>query len=208
MSQFGERSKLTTGAVILAGGKASRLPDKCFRSVGGKELVLHVFERVSMTASEIVVVGKTSQDVSRLQQVLPQAHIVHDESSVQSPLVGLLCGLQALETEYVFAAACDMPFLEPGIIRSLHAQAIGRDAAIPCSDGKLEPLCAVYKRTSALSAASTCLRRKRVSILEMIGELKEITRVSKEELRKDDPRLLTFINVNTEDELRNAEAFL
>lgn len=196
------------GAVILAGGKATRLPNKCLRSVGGKELVLHVFERVSMVVSEIVVVGKTVQDVSRLQQVLPKARIVHDKSLAQSPLVGLLCGLRALETEYVFAAACDMPFLEPQIIRSLHAQATGRDAAIPHSNGKLEPLCAVYKRTNAINAASNCLQNRRTSILEMIKELRDIIRVSKEELRKEDPRLLTFINVNTEDDMRKAEAFL
>ena len=56
------------GAVILAGGKATRLPDKCFRLFGRKEFVLHVYERVSIAVSEIVVVGKTVQDVGRLQQ--------------------------------------------------------------------------------------------------------------------------------------------
>lgn len=207
MSSPGERSK-RLGAVILAGGKAIRLSDKCFRSIGGKTLILHVFEKVSVVVSEIVIVGKTAQDVRRLQQVLPKAHIIHDESSAQTPLVGLLCGLHALEAEYVFAVACDMPFLKPQVIRSLYSQATGRDAVIPYSAGKPEPLCAVYKRTSAISAASNCLQRKRNSILEMIRELKDVTRVSKEELRKDDPRLLTFINVNTEDELRNAKAYL
>lgn len=193
------------GAVILAGGKATRLPDKCFRIFDQKELVLHVFERVSMAVPEIVVVGKTEQDVRRLQQVLPKARIVHEESLTQSPLVGLLCGLNALENEYVFAAACDMPFLEPQLIRSLHAQATGREAAIPYSGGKLEPLCAVYKRTSAVKAASNCLQSDRTSILDMIRELKEVTRVNKEELRKDDPLLLSFVNVNTKEELKKAE---
>jgi molybdopterin-guanine dinucleotide biosynthesis protein A len=193
------------GAVILAGGRATRLSDKCFRLLRGKELVLHVFERVSVATPEVVVVGKTVQDVSRLQQVLPKARIIHDELPAQSPLVGLICGLHALGTEYVFAAGCDMPFLEPQVIRSLHAHAIGRDAAIPYSEGKLEPLCAVYNRISAIRAASNCLQSKRTSILEMIGELKDSTRVSKEDFRKDDPHLLTFINVNTEDELMTAE---
>ncbi len=196
------------GAVILAGGKATRLPNKCLRSVGGKELVLHVFERVSMAVSEIVVVGKTVQDVIRLQQVLPAGQIIHDDSLAQSPLVGLLCGLRALRTEYVFAAGCDMPLLEPQIIRSLHAKALGQDAAIPYSNGKLEPLCAVYKRASAVNAASNCLQGKRTSILEMVRELRDIIRVSKEDLRNHDPRLLSFININTEDDLKNAEAFL
>gem|GEM_PF-3660826 len=39
-------------------------------------------------------------------------------------------------------------------------------------------------------------------------ELKTITRVDKEDLRKDDPRLLTFITVSTENELKNAEGCL
>jgi molybdenum cofactor guanylyltransferase len=196
------------GAVILAGGKAARLSDKCFRLLCGKELVLHVFERVSMTVPEIVVVGKNVRDVSRLQRVLPKARITHDVSTTQSPLVGLLCGLHALETEYVFAAGCDMPFLQPLVIRSLFAHARGRDAAVPFSNGELEPLCAVYNRISAMNAASNCLQSNRTSIIEMIRELKNVTRVNKEEFRKDDPHLLTFINVNTEDDLRKAENLL
>jgi molybdopterin-guanine dinucleotide biosynthesis protein A len=196
------------GAVILAGGKATRLSEKCFGLLGGKELVLHVFERVSMAVPDIVVVGKYARDVSRLQRVLPKAHVIHDEFPAQSPLVGLLCGLQALETGYVFAAACDMPFLEPKIIQSLLVQATGRDAAVPYSNGKLEPLCAVYNRISAMNAASNCLQGNRTSILEMIKKLKHVTLVNKEDLRRDDPRLLTFINVNTETDLKNAKAFL
>jgi len=196
------------GAIILAGGKATRLSDKCYGLLGGKELVLHVFERVSMAVPEIVVVGKNAWDVSRLQRVLPNAHIIHDEFPAQSPLVGLLCGLQALETEYVFTAACDMPFLEPRIIRSLLTQAIGQDAAVPYSNGKLEPLCAVYNRISARNAASNCLQSNRTSILEMIKQLNHVTLVNKEDLRREDPRLLTFINVNTETDLKNAIGFL
>jgi molybdopterin-guanine dinucleotide biosynthesis protein A len=196
------------GAVILAGGKARRLSDKCFRLLGGKELVLHVFERVSMAVPEIVVVGKNVRDVNRLQQVIPKAHIIHDEFPTQSPLVGLLCGLHSLETEYVFAVACDMPFLEPQVIHSLLAQATGQDAAIPYSNEKLEPLCAVYKRSSAAKAASDCLRGNRASILEMIKELKRVILVNKEDLRRDDPRLLTFINVNTGTALKYAKGFL
>jgi molybdopterin-guanine dinucleotide biosynthesis protein A len=196
------------GAVILAGGKATRLSDKCFGLLDGKELVLHVFERVSLAVSEIVVVGKNARDVSRLRGVLPNAHVIHDEFPAQSPMVGLLCGLQALETEYVFAVACDMPFLEPQVIRSLLVQATGRDAAVPYSNGKLEPLCAVYNRIKAMNAASDCLQSNRTSILDMIKELKHVTLVNKEDLRRDDPRLLTFLNVNTETDLKNAKGFL
>jgi molybdopterin-guanine dinucleotide biosynthesis protein A len=42
----------------------------------------------------------------------------------------------------------------------------------------------------------------------VIRELKNIARVDNVDLRKDDPHLLTFINVNTEDELEKAEGYL
>jgi molybdopterin-guanine dinucleotide biosynthesis protein A len=42
----------------------------------------------------------------------------------------------------------------------------------------------------------------------MIKELKHVTLVNKEDLRRDDPRLLTFLNVNTETDLKNAKGFL
>src|SRR3972149_12248662 len=141
-------------AVILAGGKSTRLLDKCFSTLGNKELIVHVFEEIHDVTQEIVIVAKSPEQARRLQHLLPAARIVTDEMKEQSPLIGLLAGLRAIPVPYVFAAACDTPFIKPAVIRFLFQRAIGNDGAVMIGDGRMrEPICAVYRRASALRRA-------------------------------------------------------
>ena len=197
----------TLGAVILAGGRSARLPDKCFRRLASRELILHVFERVSQVTMEITIVSKDTSTASRLKEILPQARIVLDELECQTPMVGLLSGLRATPTQYVFMSACDTPFIRPEVIRVLHDSALGKDGAIP-SNGELEPLCAVYRRSTAMSAAQFCLQNGQFSMLQLISQLATLVKVQKARLRRMDPKLLTFVNINTSSDLERAEAMV
>jgi len=195
----------TLGAVILTGGRSARLPDKCFRKLGSSELILHVFDRVSRVTGEITIVSKDTPTASRLKLILPQTRVVLDELELQTPMVGLLSGFRATPTEYVFVSACDTPFIEPEVIRILYASAWEKDGAIP-SNGELEPLCAVYRRSTAMSAAQLCLQNSQFSMLELISQLPTLVKVQKARLRRVDPKLLTFVNINTSSDLERAEA--
>ena len=195
------------GAVILAGGRSARLPEKCFRKLGSKELILHVFERVSQVTSEIMIVSKDASSALRLREILPSARIVLDELEGQTPMVGLLSGLHATRTEYAFVSACDTPFIEPEVIRVLYEAALGTDGAIP-SNGELEPLCSVYRRLSTTNAAEFCLQNGQLSMLELISQLRTLVKVQKARLRRVDPQLLTFVNINTSSDLERAEELI
>ncbi|HMK83159.1 MAG TPA: molybdenum cofactor guanylyltransferase [Candidatus Bathyarchaeia archaeon] len=190
------------GAVILAGGEATRLPGKCFRVLGGKELILHVFERISQVTKDIVVSVRNAQQADRVKQLLQATPIVQDSIQKQSPLVGLVSGLRASRKPYIFAAPCDTIFIEPEVIRLLLRRAIGNDGAIPMAEGNLlEPLCAVYRRESALLAAEKPIQNDRLSMLEMITQLTKLIRVPVEDIRRIDPQLLTLRNINTEQDM-------
>jgi molybdopterin-guanine dinucleotide biosynthesis protein A len=192
------------GAVILAGGKASRLHDKCFRLLGGKPLVLHVFERISRVTRKIVVVAKTAEQMEKLNQVLPDGRIILDQLHAQTPLVGFLTGLRALRTKYVFAASCDAPFIEPLLVRTLFEFAVGNDCAVPASKGKINPLVAVYNRATALRASTTSIECGKMSMKDMIALLKKPVYVPAASLRGTDPDLMSFQNVNTPFKLSRA----
>ncbi|HYW01481.1 MAG TPA: molybdenum cofactor guanylyltransferase [Candidatus Acidoferrum sp.] len=195
------------GAVILAGGRSARLPDKCFRKLGSKELILHVFEKVSQVTSEITIVVRDTSTAIRLREILPPARVVLDEIQSQSPMVGVLSGLRATRTEYAFMSACDTPFIEPKVIRVLFEAALGTDGAIP-SNGELEPLCSVYRRSSTINAAQFCLQNGQFSMLELISRLRTLVKVQKVRLRRVDPQLLTFVNINTSNDLERAETLI
>ncbi len=194
------------GAVILAGGRGTRLPDKCFRTLGNRALILHVMDRVSRIINEIVVAVRTAEQARAVGILHRTVRIVLDESTSQSPLVGFLSGLHAIKSTYVFAAPCDTPFIEPEVIRLLFERALGNDGAVPIAAGSmLEPLCAVYHRETTVRAIQKSIESGRMSMLEMLSNLGKVVRVRMEDVRKLDPQLLTFRNINTAEDFAWAE---
>jgi len=196
------------GAIILAGGVSSRLHQKCLRSLGGKPLILHVYDQLSKVTQNIVIVTRTSEQADKLGEVLPEVRIVLDELQAQSPLVGLLTGLRALKTGYAFATSCDAPFIEPRLVRSLFEFALGNDCAVPLSRGRIEPLVAVYNRAATLRASTKSIEVGEMSMNEMITRLKKPVYVPLADLRSADSNLLSLQNVNTQFELLRARRIL
>jgi molybdopterin-guanine dinucleotide biosynthesis protein A len=194
------------GAVILAGGRATRLPGKCFRKLAGKELVCHVLEGIYQVTQEIVVATRDEEDARRLRYLLPAAKIVLDDSREESPLIGFLSGSRAIEAPYVLVAPCDTPFIQASVLRFLLQQSIGKDGVVTVTDREMiEPLCAVYRRQSAIDVAMRCIHLGCLSMLDMIDRMNNIARVPVKEIRKVDPQLLTFQNINTADDFAWAE---
>jgi molybdopterin-guanine dinucleotide biosynthesis protein A len=171
-------------------------------------LIRHVLERVSEVTGNIVIVARTPRQMEKLKQVLQHDRITLDEMRAQSPLVGFLTGLRSLRTEYVFSTSCDAPFIQPRLVRSLFEFALGNDCAVPVLNGRIEPLVAVYNRRSALRASTVSLAHGKMTMLGMIAQLKKPVYVSKANLRRADPGLLSFQNVNTMTELSRARRIL
>jgi molybdopterin-guanine dinucleotide biosynthesis protein A len=80
------------------------------------------------------------------------------------PLAGLEAGLARCETEYLAALACDMPRAAASVFLALHrrAEERGLDACFLETEGGVEPLFAVYRRS--------CLAPVRAALAA--GELK------------------------------------
>ena len=165
----------------------------------------HTFQRVQGVTQEVVVTTKTTEEAKRLSNLLPNARIVLDDTGIYCPLVGLLSGLRALNTPYVLALPCDAPFVRPAVIRILFERALGHDGAVPVDDKKLEPLCAIYHRANAIQAAEKAIAENRMSLHDMLAQLPALIQVPKEDLRRADPHLFTFLNINTNSDLALAE---
>ncbi len=197
------------GAVILAGGRGTRLPEKCFRELCREPLIVRVAKRVSQVAGEIVVAVKNAEQANLASSMLPTVKIAWDENRAQGPLVGFLAGLMASRTAYVFVAPCDTPFIEPKVIQLLLDRALGNDGAIAVADStRLEPLCGIYHRDKAISAAQKSIEGGRMSMLDMLSELKRLVKVPVKEIKEADPQLLTFRNINTAEDFTWAERMI
>jgi len=199
------------GAVILSGGKGRRIgAPKAFIKLNGEPLILHVLEKVKKEVGEIIVVIDRDDDPSSYASILPSGVlIVKDYMAGIGPLAGIFTGMQNLKTEYAVVLPCDTPFVKESVIKFLFDVASGVDAAVPRWPNRyIEPLQAVYRVVSSLRAARRALEEGERRVYGMIKRLGKVLYISVEELRRLDPDLLTFFNVNTEGNLERARLLL
>lgn len=184
-------------ALILAGGDSRRMgQDKATLVLDGKSLL----ERVTGTMQAIfprVIVSVRQQRVGlELRQVC-------DEVTASGPLAGLIAGLAQAETPWVFAVACDMPFVSPALVVKLADFRAGHQAVVPMVGGHPQPLAAFYA-ASALEAMRTSLASGDLSLRGMLGKL-DVCFVDEAELRACDPQLRSFFDLDTPQDVAAAK---
>jgi molybdopterin-guanine dinucleotide biosynthesis protein A len=112
----------TVTGVVLAGGKSSRM---------GRDKATLEFDGETLQERAVAVLRECFAEVVVIRQ---------DDVPGLGPIGGLLTALRHLRTEALFLVACDMPFLDAGLIRRMAGELAGYDAvAIPG-----EPLHAAY----------------------------------------------------------------
>ncbi len=95
-----------------------------------------------------------------------------------------------------------MPLVNTRAIELLFEKAQGHDAAVPLGhDGFLEPLHAVYRREPMIRAVEESIRKGERRIAAPLKYLKDVVYVPVDQIRKVDPELKTFLNVNRAEDL-------
>jgi len=72
-------------------------------------------------------------------------------------------------------------------------------------NGEIEPLQSVYKVKPACAAAFTALEQRGFRNLDMIRQLERVTYVQIADLKRFDPTLMTFYNLNSQADLERAK---
>ena len=182
--------------IVLAGGESCRMgTPKHLLPFQGTTLLGHILKRLDGMFSEVLIVGGTPG-------IFPDgARPVADVMPLRSPLVGILSGLLAISNPRAFVTGCDMPFIEPGLVELVCSQAIlGADVTVPVVRGFREPLCAAYRRCCA-DPIEACLKSGNLKATGFHSEV-SVRQVSERAVRKCDPNLNSFININTPGEYR------
>lgn len=194
--------KSNLSAIVLAGGKSSRMGrDKSQLDFAGDSVLGRIVRELRPLSADIVVVAAPQGSPAAIEAI-PDVRIVHDTRAFEGPLKALARGLDAIEGELAFACSCDLPLLDARVVAALCAMAGGYDAIIPEVGGRLQPLHAVYRKACAQSVAEM-VARGQTRMVEIVDALSARI-VAESELRPLDPKLLSFTNVNTPDEYRNA----
>jgi molybdenum cofactor guanylyltransferase len=189
---------------IQAGGESSRMgQDKALVPFLGAPLIQRVFDRVVGLGDEILVTTNHPLAFTFLQ-----AKLASDILPGHGALGGLYTALSEASHPMVAVVACDMPFVNPGLLVALSdrlAEA-GCAAVIPRSTSGLEPFHAVYRRSACLpfvkASLDTGLRR-----VDSWFTQARIEYFSPEEIKLYDPHQMAFFNVNTPEDLKHAERY-
>lgn len=129
-------------ALILAGGESRRMgQDKANIKLGNQTLLQHVSTALHPLFSDIIVSTRQVRLDCDMQQVT-------DNPIHAGPLAGLAAGLEQARTPWVFAVACDMPFITAALVVTLAGFRDHVDAVVPVVAGFPQPLAAFYSRHS------------------------------------------------------------
>ncbi len=192
-------------AFVLAGGRSSRMGrDKAFLEWRGRTLLEQALELARTVTERVSIVGQR-------EKFAAYAAVVEDVYPGQGPLAGIHAALISSSSELNLMLAVDTPLVTPEFLEYLVTQADiqsrsdddepgaaegGRPYVfLPRVGGRLQPLCAAYRREFAEIAAQA-LQAGRNKIEPLLVSLPQRI-IEEEELRRlaFDPRM--FENLNT-----------
>jgi len=183
--------------VLVAGGRARRLGGaaKGFLRVQGVPIATRTLGLLRRLFDEVLVVANDPGPWAALG-----APVVPDAIPGKGAPGGLHAALLSARTGWIFAAACDMPFLSEDAIRHLASRRDGAAAVLVEWDNGLEGLHAFWSR-EALPVVDRMLREGNPS-MRAIAVAVGARIVTAREWRDVDPDGRSFENVNSPDDLR------
>jgi molybdopterin-guanine dinucleotide biosynthesis protein A len=192
------------GAIILCGGKSSRMgQDKASLAFGSETLLQRTVRILAevVPPEQIVVVGAAHRPVPMLDFPV---RFTRDQHPEHGPLEGIAAGLRAAASKIhaVYITSCDVPLLKPSFVAAMFDSLREHDVAVPFDHQHLHPLAAVY-RTSVLPWVEKLLADNQRSPRQLFG-LVSTCRIPVEDLRTADQDLVSLTNVNTPEDYQRA----
>lgn len=185
---------MKAGGIILCGGQSSRMGlPKASLPFGPEAMLVRVHRLLSEIAQPIVV-------VSAADQILPPMPagtlFARDERPGRGPLEGLLAGMKVMQPlcDLMYVTSCDVPLLQTAFVRQLLGLATDYEAVAPQDGEFAHPLSAVY-RTSIVGEIESLLAADQLRPQVLLKQIKTHF-VPVEQLRSNDPELLTLRNLN------------
>jgi len=145
--------------LILAGGKATRFPNKLRHPVGSVSMLAQVCGTFSSSYRTYISCSVRDHEPMRAQFDCP---LVVDHWPGSGPLGGMLTAMEVMQSPLVFAIAGDMPFVDVSLVHLLYSQYAGEEAVVPLHDddgvARTSPLAALYDPPHFCAKGMPCLR--------------------------------------------------
>jgi molybdopterin-guanine dinucleotide biosynthesis protein A len=199
-------------AAVLAGGLSTRMgTDKALLPLrpGDPPLGALVVQRLRAVAGDVFVVTPDRPGYDALG-----ARLVPDAYPGAAALGGIATALEAATHGHCLVVACDLPFLNPRLLRWLADQPRDYDVLIPRLPGESRQGRGAVFQTLHAVYGKGCLpairRRLAEADLRVVGFFDEVLvrEVTVDEVRSLDPELRSFFNANTPEAAAEARRLL
>jgi len=207
----------------LIGGKSTRFgSDKGLFNFRGKALISYLIETLIRFNKDIFLVANSKYQVhdyisnidfrNILGFIIDEDNLISDQES-NSPLIGLCSAfkeLKELEYEKVFVLPCDTPLVKFEVLDYIINQCKKFDCCVPkWQDNLLEPLLAIYPIKKAYETSHRNIKQNQYKLTKIIGRNWKTNYISIEhDIKRIDPNLLSFKNINKREEIKILESNL
>ncbi len=185
-------------AAVLAGGQSRRMGhDKAALVIHGETLLARTARLMRALTPDVAIIGPIERAT-----LVPDLPIIPDRWPGSGPLGGIATAFQALSGDVMLIVGCDMPFLQPALLRYLVSLIPGYDAVVVRLDGQVHPLHAVYQRC-CLPILEEQLAAGDLRVHRFLSRL-HVRYVEGDEFDPFDPQHLSLFNANTPEEWEQA----
>lgn len=194
-------------AIITAlGREEEKLPKRFFQPEEDSTVLEYLLDAVWTVADAIYIIFRREPSLRLIEAISTFGVKIIIENRNPTIVSSLLMGFKASRSEYCLVLKENLPFLKPSVLHALFETAKGYDAALPkWSNGRLEPLLAVYRRKSFITVASKLQGED--NLLSVVDNLYSIRYVSVEdEIKPLDPDLESFFTIDSAEDLAKAKA--
>lgn len=183
-------------AVILAGGESKRMgEDKAQINLNGVMLFERTLAQVKPLFESVMISSRETRHHHDEVEILDIA------TDCRGPIVGIISCLAHIQTEWAFVVACDMPFIQPNLIRYLcHHRQPRYDCIVPVVGGKPQPLFALYRKP-VLSLLIQAAQQGHCSLVRNMHDAFNTYWIEEDKLKTLDENLVSFVDIDTPEDL-------
>ncbi len=197
-------------AFVLIGGRSSRMGcDKALLKIGGETLAQRAVNTVqtALSPKQIYLVARNANQFAAGD--LPEnISVIYDIYQDRGAYGGLHAALSTANSSWIFALACDLSGVSVELLKYLAGLIQGTlDAIVPVQpDGRIQPLCGLYKTAPCLSVIEEMLGNEgKLPPLRAILENVRTRFVTFDELNNLPDSENFFLNLNSPEDLEKTQ---
>ena len=188
-------------AAILCGGKCSRIGiNKAFLEINSKPIIEHIIEVLKKFFDEIIINTNNPELFSKFN-----LKIINDIVPDKDVFGGLYTILKSIKTEYVFIVPCDMPFLNPELIKfTLEHDYYNYDVVCYSINKKFQPLFGIYKKDCVKFFENAIKNSHFPKLIDIFKEYRAFV-IDESKIPAGINIQKSFFNINTEEDYYKAK---